>query len=380
MGGKTCAIDSTRYNHTYLECLLPPGETLFNTVLLTVEGRGVQRAQLPLPSARHFVHQSSDGASTQGNDLLSIVGYNFGFSTATVAIGGAACTVQTLNNTLITCLSPAGVGVQQPVYVTTNLQRNLQAFYWSYAPPTVLRVSPASYDSLGGAVLTVAGTSFGASAAVTYVNGQLCPSVTGNDTLITCTLPGGQGFNLNVTVVQTGQTSTVTSLSLFSYLPPNITDPPSPPGAQSGSGVYLLLTGRSFGVSGLVTVNGLVCDWTSGGSWGHHAILCLLPSGSGSSVPVQICGRRPDVQQRVLHLLPLPVSGRRPLPPHAGRHSADHPRHGLLPPLPVQRLRHHQRSAAVCGAGAERDDHRLCTAPRPGRRQQCGRAGSAQPV
>ena len=288
VGSKVCAINPARYNHTYLECLLPPGETLFNAVVLTVEG--VVASNTPnfpfLPPV--ILSIAPPLGYTQGGDLLTIVGYNFGFSTAAVSVGGASCSLVTLNNTMITCYSPSGAGVHQAVYVTTNLQRNLQAYYWSYAPPTVLVVAPATFDSIGGATLTVQGNSFGSSAAVTYVGGALCPSVTGNDTLITCTLPAGQGYNLTVSVVQSGQSSNATALSLFSYLPPNITAPPSPAGAASGQGAYITLTGLSFGVSGVVTVNGLNCDWTQGGSWGHHQIYCLLPSGSGSSVPVQV--------------------------------------------------------------------------------------------
>ena len=38
VGGKTCIVNPLRYNHTYMECLLPFGETATNPVVLTVEG------------------------------------------------------------------------------------------------------------------------------------------------------------------------------------------------------------------------------------------------------------------------------------------------------------------------------------------------------
>ena len=286
VGGKACVINAARYNHTYMECQLPPGETANNAVVMTVEG-------VVSSSSNNFVYLPPvitniipASGLTQGGDLLTILGYNFGFSSATVAVSGAACTVQSYSNTVITCLSPSGSGTQQSVYVLTSYRANVNPYYWSYIPPIVYSITPANYDSAGLGTLTIIGSSFGANSAAAYVDGSLCGAVFQNHTYFTCTLPAGQGFNLNVSVVQSGQTNSPPGL--FSYNPPNITTNVSPRGAASGSGQYITLTGLSFGVSGTVTVNGLLCDWTSGGSWQHHQILCALPVGSGANVPVQV--------------------------------------------------------------------------------------------
>ena len=289
VGGHSCLINPLRYNHSYLECQLPAGETLFNSVLLTVEG--VAASNVPvfpyLPPV--ILSISPQGGDTQGGDVITLLGYNFGFSTAAITVGGNPCTLLSLSNTIATCSTPPGAGLSQAVFLTTNLQRNLQAYAWSYNPPSVYSVTPTSFDSAGGVTLTITGTSFGAAAAAAYVAGQLCPpssNAVQNHTYLTCTLPGGQGYGLNVTVTQAGQSSV--QGYQFGYLPPNITQSPSPRGAASGAGVYITLTGLSFGVSGLVLVNQAVCDWTSGGSWSHHQILCPLPIGNGSNVPVQV--------------------------------------------------------------------------------------------
>ena len=287
VGGRSCTINPQAYNHSYLECLLGPGEGQFLPIVLTVEG--VAALNVPLftfdqPVITSITPPSGD---TQGGTLITLSGYNFGLSSATVQLGGAACVVQSYNNTNITCLTPAGIGRLLSVYVTTSLMSNAQPYLWSYNAPRVFTVSPANYDSAGGVTLTVAGSSFGASGAVAYVGGSLCPAGTAqNDTYLLCTLPGGQGANLNVTVVQLGQSSVVNAQ--FSYNAPVITGPPSPQGAASGVGQYILLTGLSFGLSGIVLVNGLVCDWTQGGTWAHHQIYCPLPVSSGSNVPVQV--------------------------------------------------------------------------------------------
>ena len=291
VGSSTCVINTNRYNHTYAECEVPAGMSATNAVVMTVEGvvstSTNNFAYLP-PVITNIVPATG---LTQGGDLITIYGYNFGFSTATATIAGATCNVQSNTNTVITCTTPAGSGTYQSVYVTavgstTSFQSNINPYYWSYSAPMVYGVTPSTYDSAGQVTLTVVGSSFGANSATTTVNGNLCGSLTLNHTYITCTLPAGQGYNLTVAVVQSGQTSSPSGV--FSYNPPNITQNVSPQGAASGSGQYLTLTGLSFGVSGTVTVNGLNCDWTSGGSWQHHQILCALPAGSGANVPVQV--------------------------------------------------------------------------------------------
>ena len=286
VGGKTCVINPARYNHTYMECALPAGETATNAVVMLIEG--VQSTSVNnFPYLPPFITGISPSAGlTQGGDLITIRGYNFGFSSAQATVAGSACTLTSYNNTVIVCLTPAGTGTQQPVYVTTNYQSNVQPYYWSYIPPIVSTVSPLQYDSAGQATLTVTGQSFGASGAVTTVGGALCGAVAQNHTYLLCVLPAGQGYALTVQVVQSGQSSNPSGL--FSYNPPVIVGNVSPRGCASGSGAYITLTGTSFGVSGVVTVNQQNCDWTSGGSWQHHLIYCAVPAGSGANVPVQV--------------------------------------------------------------------------------------------
>lgn len=75
---------------------------------------------------------------------------------------------------------------------------------------------------------------------------------------------------------------------VFSYNPPSISTL-SPAVGVSGQTVYLALTGLSFGLSGVVTIGSSTCYWdATTGFWQHGLINCLVPSGSGSYLPVQV--------------------------------------------------------------------------------------------
>lgn len=70
-------------------------------------------------------------------------------------------------------------------------------------------------------MLTINGISFGTTGAVARVNGVNCPIISQDHSIITCTIPGGQGTNQQIDLTCYGQT---TAPAFLSYQPPIIYD------------------------------------------------------------------------------------------------------------------------------------------------------------
>jgi len=292
IGGKDCPITGA-HNHTFIQCILPQGQSMFNAIIITVAGQ--------VSSSVNFAYDppviqsiSPGSGPTEGGTTLVIDGYNFGFveggltntGIPPVTIGGASCAVSAYSNTQITCTLPPGQGSDQPTYVNTDFQQNVVPFPFDYNPPSIDTVTPSSAETSGGITLDITGGSFGFSSTVT-VDGRLCPPTGSGQTHfhIQCQLPEGQGKDLIVDVKVDDQYSN--PKGVFSYDPPRITSV-TPKIAASGSGIFLTLDGFSFGLSGTVTVNNVLCDASDGGQWTHRIVSCALPVGSGSHVPVQL--------------------------------------------------------------------------------------------
>ena len=114
-------------------------------------------------------------ASTAGGSLLIIRGQSFGDFGATVTLTdplfrdspstyyrmcNVPCRIQTLNDTDIVCLLPAGAGTGLILNVTVGGQSNTNMF--SYAPPFITSIYQSrGGDASGGEVLKVYGNNFG---------------------------------------------------------------------------------------------------------------------------------------------------------------------------------------------------------------------------
>ena len=212
-------------------------------------------------------------------------GGNFGPG-GTATIAGFSCVSQSWGARAIVCRVPVGAGLNQPVYVTVGGQTNYEPDLFHYLPPTITSLTPVRFDSQGGAIMLIGGSSFSLSSVV-RIGTFVCPHVQAQThTAISCQLPAGQGANLTVTITTSaGQVGSCASC--FSYNPPVISSI-SPSGGRSGENIYITLSGTSFGASGgVVRVGTGVCDTTSG-VYQHQVINCAVPVGAGANLPVYI--------------------------------------------------------------------------------------------
>ena len=152
-------------------------------------------------------------APSSGGVKLVISGANFG-TTGKVMFGTQPCAIQSYADSKIECELPAGQGKELAIVVQyPGINSNAAKF--SYLPPQITSINPASGPAAGGTLLTVSGTSFGLKGSVT-VGGKACPVSVYEHTRITCTVPAGSGAKLPVAVIAGGQ---ISNLAAFTYSP-----------------------------------------------------------------------------------------------------------------------------------------------------------------
>ena len=222
---------------------------------------------------------------TSGGYFATISGENFGNQIANVSvkIGNNTATVNSVTHGSISCIVPAGAGVNQSVTVTVSGQLNTGNVVFNYDPPVILTFNPESSDTFGGGTLVISGTNFGnnASLIAVTIDGNAASSVTlksSNDTL-ECIIPPGTGTNKALIVSVASQSSLSET---FSYNPPTIGGLDYTNASTSG-GDTLTINGTNFGnypSRVLITVGGKMAPLVSG-SLTYTSLKCIIPAGNG---------------------------------------------------------------------------------------------------
>jgi len=293
---------------------------------------------------------------TVGGALITITGANFGpFGGSPpspallprVYVGGRSCDVPAgftvpANHTTLQCVLPEGQGQNLPVVVLVGGQNSTAspAAQFTYAPPSVARIWPASGPTSGRTLagapinITLWGANLGAAGSAVVLFRQLnvleglpdfvvpAAAITfHNHTMMTFAMPEGAGESLSVHVVTAGQQSAETVP--FTYDPPTIVyfkradrseaecqDRVVPMPLRGGrvvnrtvsmncyrttGGYPLEIVGQSFGTTTLlgtsrVTLGGRRC---SADLHDHNRIVCTVPPGLGDRnlVVVTVGGR-----------------------------------------------------------------------------------------
>ena len=106
------------WNHGEVKVQVPSGFGINFQVFITVGGQTSLSAPFGYepPIVERYNLLSNNGGTT-GGDHVEIVGTGF-FTTATVTIGGAACTVLSCNHTKMIVMTPEGAGIANPIVVT----------------------------------------------------------------------------------------------------------------------------------------------------------------------------------------------------------------------------------------------------------------------
>ena len=159
--------------------------------------------------------------STAGGTPVTITGSNFTGATGVTFAGGAATSFVVVNDTTITCVTPAeSAGTASVIVAGTNTSNGANTDYTYGAPPTVSSVSPATGNALGSTPVTITGTNFTGATAVTFGGNAATGVVVVNSTTITCNTPAHAAGAISVLVttpygVNAGNTAYTTNADII---------------------------------------------------------------------------------------------------------------------------------------------------------------------
>ncbi len=218
--GGVPAMNVTVLSDTSLTCIAPAGSVGPASVVVSTAG-GVNADNtlftyaLTAPTVTSI---SPSSGTSAGGTTVTIFGTSFTGATG-VTIGGVAATrIVVVNDTTLTCTTPAGsAGAALSVVVTTPNGRNADNSLFTYvlALPTVSSVSPPMGASAGGTSVTITGTYFTGATSVTF-GGMAATGITVvNDTTLTCTTPAGSAGTASVLVTAAAGTSAANSLYFY---------------------------------------------------------------------------------------------------------------------------------------------------------------------
>lgn len=278
VGGRGATV--TSWTNNQVICTLPVGQGAGLAVSVIPLGQGLVTATQTFSYNPPTITQLTPAAgATAGGSAITISGSSFGV-TGTATLGGAPITVSGWTHTTIFGTVPPGQGVSVPLVVTTGAQSGTNNSF-SYNPPIVTGLTPTSGTTAGNTALTLTGINFGTNGTVT-LGGVSCTVSNWTQTNVVCMTPVGQGANLPVAIIVSGQPAT--SPATFSYLPPTITSF-APANGPTAGGTALTILGSNFGTSGTVTLGGTTCIASS---WSHNSIICTNPAGEGIGKTLQV--------------------------------------------------------------------------------------------
>ena len=337
---RACQLSSC--SNQQLVCALAAGVGAC-TVVVNVAGQSVSFVlSYAGPTVSGWVLATSGPSA--GGTTLTVTGANFGPSPA-VTIGGRSCGLLSISasQAQLQCLLPPGEGVNQALVVTAGGVQSSPVSSFSYDPPVVTHVSPATRLPLyaANASITVCGVNFGTPGAnltllvtvpASFVHSgpaqQACNNtqlVRINATCLVCkALPNAAGAGVSVQVSVQPPWGTVAANAalpmivvsaanaLLSFAPPLVssycvfgqcytTSPlQTPPSIMSlpmtnTNGTVLTLMGQNFQSRGSVTTNLTVLvgsfpcaalSYSLMPATAASFVLCTLPSGVGASTPI----------------------------------------------------------------------------------------------
>ena len=235
-----------------------------------------------------------------GGDRVTLSGSGFS-PPVTVTFGAVAVPVAIQTSTSATVASPPGSAPGAVTVTLTSSDGQVSnglafAYVAGTPPPSVAGVAPASGSTLGGRTVSIAGSSFSASPAVTF-GGQAAALVSASATLITVTTPAGPAGAVDVTVTnQDGQADT--SPAAYTYVAPPSLATVAPASGSTGGGAQVLLGGAGFSTAAppSVTFGGTPATVAPG----HTATSLTVTSPPHGQGPVAISVINPDGQAATL--------------------------------------------------------------------------------
>jgi len=156
--------------------------------------------------------------STAGGTTITLTGTNL-LGTTRVTVGGAECSsVQVVNDTTVTAVTPAGSTGTREVRVIKAWAQGIASVFTYGGTPSIQSVLPASGSTAGGTQITLSGPGLFGATSVT-VGGLPCTNVQSvNATTVTAVTPTGSVGVKNITLVSAYGNSTLASGYTYSTI------------------------------------------------------------------------------------------------------------------------------------------------------------------
>jgi len=290
--GGAAATGVTVVSSTSITCITPAGSAGTASVLVTTpsgtNGANTLYSYVLAPTVTAIAATSG---SANGGATVTITGTNLTGATG-VTIGGTAATgITVVDDTSLTCTTPAHSAGTASVLVTTPGGTNTANSLYTYVltPPTLTDISPIAGSTAGGTSVTLTGTNFTGATGVTIRGVAATDVIVVSATSIICTTPAGTAGSASVAV--TTPSGTVSN-NLFTYVqpPPTVTSTTangvSPARGSTLGGTLLTVTGANFTGAGSVTIGGVPA--TNVTVINSTSLTCITPAGSVGTVSVAV--------------------------------------------------------------------------------------------
>lgn len=221
--GATAANGFTVNSATQITATAPAGTGTVDVRVTTGGGTSATSAadQFTYVAPPTVTSISPTAGPTSGGRTVIITGSNFSGTTA-VTFGATAASGFTVNSgTQITATAPAGSGtVDVRVSTVGGTSATSGADQFTYVPaPAVTSISPSSGPTAGGTTVTITGSNFSGTTAVTFGATAAAGFTVNSATQITATAPAGAAGTVDVRVTTLGGTSATSAADQFTYLP-----------------------------------------------------------------------------------------------------------------------------------------------------------------
>lgn len=285
--GGTAALSVNVVSSTTITCYTPGHSVGAVSVQVTTPGgTNATNTLFTFVSAPTVSAISAVSGPTGGGATVTITGASLTGATA-VTIGGASATsITVVNDSTLTCITPAhGTGTASVLVTTPGGTNASNTLYTYVVAPIVSSITPTSGTVNGGTSVTITGINFTGATGVSF-GGAAATSVTVvSDTSITCTTALGSVGAASVQVTTAGGPNTANTLYTYVLTPPTITDMAPFTGSTTG-GTSVTITGTNFTAATGVTFRGVPATGVTVVS--ATSIICTTPAGTLGSASVQI--------------------------------------------------------------------------------------------
>ncbi|MBO7746880.1 IPT/TIG domain-containing protein [Paenibacillus sp. MWE-103] len=247
----------TIVSDTQITATVPAGTAgAANVAVTTIGGTGTKVGGFTYVAAPATVSVSPSAGPAAGGTSVTITGTGFTGATAVNFGGEAAASFEVDSNTQITAVAPAGTAGAVDVTVTTIGGTATAAAGYTYvAAPTIASVSPSAGPTVGGTIVTIAGTGFTGATAVTFGGTAATGFTLVSNTQIVATAPAGSAGSANVAVTTIGGTGT--KAAGYTYVAAPTIASVSPSAGPTAGGTSVTITGTGFTGATAVTFGGM---------------------------------------------------------------------------------------------------------------------------